>query len=670
MTYAAIFLGAFLTFAIQPVMAKLLLPWFGGSAAVWVTCMLFFQCALVAGYLGAYLASRFLAPCAQAWGLAALLVSSLALLPVSPSLAWRPLDGHAPVAHILLLLLRFVGAPYVLVTATGTLLQTWFARTTKRDPYALFALSNLGSLLGLLVYPFVVERWWSTHAQTRSWAVVYALFVGVTVVTAFGHVRAPVPLAVRPDRDDGPLSWRSLAVWLAFPACATLLLLAITNDLSEDVASTPFLWVLPLSLYLLSFIVCFQAPQMYRRGVFVPLLAVALVVMGYVRWRGSLELDAWPRIGTCAAALFIACMVCHGEVWRRRPSPGHLAAFYLTVAAGGALGGVCAAVVAPLVLPYTAELRIGLFACALLTAGALLREIRGRPRLWVALASAAYLVGLGVFLAMSLVSALAGSRVVARNAYGSLREFDGHLRSGAPYRKMAHGTIVHGIQWLAPERGREPTAYFCPTSGIGLAFAERGDAPRKVGVIGLGVGTLAVYAKPGDRWRYYELNPLVIELARRDFTFIADARAPIDIVEGDARLSLSREPPQDLDLLVLDAFAGDAIPVHLLTREAFALYLTHLAPGGLIAAHVSNRNLDLVPVVADAARELHLEARVVESRGAISDDAYCFRATWVLVAREAARFARPPLEDLPRVTPPTDFTGWTDDRSSVLAVLK
>jgi hypothetical protein len=402
--------------------------------------------------------------------------------------------------------------------------------------------------------------------------------------------------------------------------------------------------------------------------VFIPLLAVALVVMGYVRWRGSLELDAWPRIGICVVGLFVACMVCHGEVWRRRPPPARLAAFYLIVATGGALGGVCAAVVAPLLLPYTLELQIGLFACALLAAAPLVREARGRRRAWVALASVAYLVGLGGLLTKSVTSALEGSRVVARNAYGSLREFDGHLRSGASYRKMAHGTIVHGIQWLAPERHREPTAYYCPESGIGLALRDRDDSPRTIGVIGLGVGTLAAYAKLGDHWRFYELNPLVIELARRDFTFLSDAPG-VDIVEGDARLSLSRESPRGFDILVLDAFAGDAIPVHLLTREAFALYLTHLAPDGLIAAHVSNRNVDLVAVVADAAQVFHLQARVVESYGAINDAWYCFRATWILMTRDVARFDQP-FADLPRAPPKPGFAGWTDDRSSVLSVLR
>jgi hypothetical protein len=688
-------------------MAKLLLPWFGGSAAVWVTCILFFQCALVAGYLVAYLASRFLAPRVQAWTLAALLLPSLALLPISPSPAWRPIDGHAPIAHILVLLLRFAGAPYVLLTATGPLLQTWFvARHAGRDPYRLFALSNLGSLLGLLAYPFAFEPLWSSHEQTRLWAAAYAFFVAIAVTVAVGQARASAtalaPLSTA--RGDTP-SWQTVGAWLALPACATLLLLAITNHLTEDVAATPFLWVVPLALYLLSFIVCFQMPRLYRRGVFIPLLAVALVVMGYVRWRGSLELDAWPRIVMCVVGLFVACMVCHGEVWRRRPAPARLAAFYLTVAFGGALGGVCAAVVAPLLLPYTVELQIGLFACALLVGAPLIREVQGlsrpqsdregRRRAWVALSSVVYLVGLGALLTKSVTSALEGSRVVARNAYGSVREFDGHLRSGAQYRKMAHGTIVHGIQWLAPERHREPTAYFCPDSGIGLALRDRDDAPlsrgapppepprgfasnrsaalrdsRTIGVIGLGVGTLAAYAQPGDHWRYYELNPLVIELARRDFTFLSDAAASVEMVEGDARLSLSRESPRGFDILVLDAFAGDAIPAHLLTREAFALYLTHLAPAGLIAAHVSNRNVDLVPVVADAAEVFHLQSRVVESYGAINDASYCFRATWILLTRDAARFDRPPFADLPRALPKPGFAGWTDDRSSVLSVLK
>ncbi len=541
-----IFLGAFLLFAVQPVIAKLLLPWFGGSAVVWVTCMLFFQTALVLGYLVAYLGRRFLAPRAQAWTHALLLCGSLALLPITPGVGFRPTSGDAPTSQMLLVLLRFVGAPYVLLAASGPLFQSWFVdRYPGRNPYRLFALSNLASLLAVIAYPFAIEPRWSSPEQSRLWTFGYMGFVGLGVILALATPRGQRrPVAVSVD-DDPPPSRSARFFWLALPACASALLLAITNHLTQDIAAMPLLWIVPLTLYLLSFIFCFEYSRAYRRIVFMPLLAIALAAMAYFRRPEAVHLGLWAHVIIYSAGLFVVSMVCHGEVARRKPAPQRLAGFYLVIACGGALGGIAVGLIAPLVLAYSAELEIGLVACAALAAAALIvnngdaqNDERAR-RLFIF--AGAYVFGLFIYVALALGDTLGDARLVVRNAYGSLREFDTTSPSGDVYRRLAHGRITHGAQWLTPARRREPTTYYCPTSGAGLALKEHhATEPRTVGVIGLGTGTLAAYAKPGDSWRFYDINPLVIEIAQRDFTFVADSGAHIDIVGGDARLSLER----------------------------------------------------------------------------------------------------------------------------------
>jgi SAM-dependent methyltransferase len=680
---SAIFLSAFLLFEVQPIIARFVLPWFGGSAAVWTTCMLFFQAALVLGYLQGFATHRWLKPRQQAWLHLALLAGSLLLLPIVPAPSWKPLGTEEPIGRILALLLRCVGLPYVLLATTGPLFQSWFVRQYPgRNPYRLYALSNLASMLALLGYPLIVEPLWSSPQQARGWSWGYACFAALGGAVALRTALAREPAAAVAPATSAPESlgdypsprWHTYLFWLLLPACASTLLLAITNHLTQDVAAIPLLWILPLCLYLLTFILCFEYPHLYRRRLLLPSLALALAAMAYLRWSGADK----PRLGwiiaVYSAGLFVCCMVCHGELVRRRPPPVRLTTYYLFMALGGALGGGAVGLAAPLLLHSAIELEIALGACALLAIASLYADRSAIERPWLGITSIGYGLALLVFLAISIGDSLGDVHLAVRNFYGSLRVMQGgDAGTRDEYRKLLHGNINHGAQWLHPSRARQPTTYYCPDSGAGLALTQHhADRPRTLGVIGLGAGTLATYAHRGDRLRIYDINPLVIDLAGREFSYVRDARAAganVQIATGDARLSLEREPPQGFDVLAVDAFSGDAIPVHLLTREAFQLYFRHLQPDGVLAVHISNRHLDLAPVLADAAAAFGRKARVVESEED-EEDGYCFSSTWVLLTASEELFARKAFAGAGKVEPKKGFRAWTDEYSNLVRVLK
>jgi hypothetical protein len=676
---------------VQPIIAKMILPWFGGSSAVWSTCMLFFQVALLLGYLYAHWLHEKLAPRKQAIAHIATLAVSFAALPILPNPGWKSAGVAHPSLTILALLALTVGLPYFLLSSTSPLLQAWYARTHREGlPYRLFALSNFASMLALLSYPFLVEPNLPARMQGLVWSAAYVCFAALCGTTAWrSSTRASAPHAA--DREgaqaiDGEPAWALRLLWLGLAACASVLLLAVTNHLTQDVAAIPFLWIMPLSVYLLSFIICFESPRFYRRAVFIPLLAAALGFMAYRLWpyrtyfnpRWLSFLTHMPMrwiIGCFAAGLFVCCMVCHGELARLKPHPRYLTGFYVTVSLGGAMGGLFVGLVAPNLFRAYYEFPIGLGLCAavasLVFARELWRRSGWRPR-WGAAALAAVLCGYLACLGVVMWEMVDGYRVVARNFYGLLRvEDEGNPKVDEDAcRRLIHGIINHGEQFLRAPYRQQPVTYFCPQSGIGRAMQAQRGSPRRIGILGLGCGTLAAYGQPGDTLRIYEINPLVLDIARTEFTYLRDTPARVEIALGDGRLVLESEPSQQFDLLVMDAFSGDSVPVHLITREAFRTYFRHLKSNGILAVNISNAYLDLQPVMERAAAAFDKVALAYYYQPE-EDDFLCFACSWTLVMDRATAAAHPDLQNAGQVLrQERPFRTWTDDFSNMFSILR
>ena len=672
-----IFVSAFLLFQVQPLIAKQILPWFGGSAAVWTTCMLFFQMALLLGYAYAHWATTSLSPKRQATVHVTLLCISLLSLPVIPSAWWKPAGTDDPLFRILGLLAATIGLPYFLLSSTSPLLQAWMARIgTGSIPYRFFALSNLGSMLALLSYPIVVEPALTNKQQAWYWSAGYLLFGGLCAYTALPASRSVLALQRTPEPDiaaSAPSS-KDYAIWIALAGSASALLLAVTNHLTSNVASIPFLWVLPLALYLLSFILCFESSFWYRRVIFLPLFAAAIAGLAYGIGGGFGDIGFRKQIAYYAGCLFVCCMVCHGELARTKPAARYLTGFYLMMSVGGAIGGLLVAYVAPRTFNAFYEFPIAIV-CATLAVLAIYFQddsIMGSlrsPRQWVWLLSFFGIVYLGHYLYMGVRDAADSPVFSGRNFYGALRVNDTPKTAEQDaIRSLTHGTINHGDEFLDPVRRHQPTTYYGLQSGIGRAIRElETDGPLKVGVIGLGTGTIAAYSRPFDTYRYYEINPLVLQIAHKYFYYLDDSKAKLDVVLGDARLSLEREPPQNFDVLAVDAFSSDSIPVHLLTREAFALYWKHMKPDGILAIHVSNRYLDLGPVVEQEAKALGKPDLMIASEETEAEDTST--ADWVLVTTRpsAIDHLRPFAE---KIANKPGLRMWTDDYSNLWQILK
>jgi hypothetical protein len=670
-------LSAFLLFAVQPVIAKMILPWFGGTSAVWATCMLFFQAVLLLGYLYAHWLHEKLPSRRQAWLHMAVLAASLAALPIVPNAAWKVVASGNPSLRILALLAVTVGAPYFLLSSTSPLLQAWYARHhTGGMPYRLFALSNGASMLALLSYPFLVEPNLSTRTQAIAWSAGYIVFAALCGLTALRLSSQPTVAATAAEDDaGGPPASADRFLWLTLSACASVLLLAVTNYLTQDIAAIPFLWILPLSIYLLSFIVCFEAPRVYRRIVFLPLAAAALGFMGYELWPYHKGMAMRPSIALFAAALFICCMVCHGELVRVKPHPRYLTRFYVAVSLGGVSGGLFVGLLAPGIFHAYDEFPIGLALCALLVFRVLYPDAWRLPRMWKWLATGALAAVVCSYLAGMLLvmqEMTGGYRLAERNFYGQLRvreEGDPKTDEFANLQ-LVHGAINHGEQFLREPYRHEPVTYFCPDSGVGRAMhAQQGHA-RRIGILGLGCGTLAAYGQAGDTIRIYEINPLVVDIANQYFTYLRDTPAKVEITMGDGRLNLESEPSQQFDILVMDAFSGDSVPVHLLTREAFRTYFRHLKPDGILVVNITNNYLDLEPVMERAADALDKVAYAYDFEPD-PDDSVCFSSSWALIMDRRTWEAHPTLHSGARLLRPVrKFRIWTDDFSNMFGILR
>jgi hypothetical protein len=764
-----IFLSAFLLFQVQLIVGKQLLPWFGGTPAVWNTCLVFFQLLLLAGYAYAHaVTERLKARTLSRTHIAVMAISVVVLIvlatrwrsPIFPSNTWRPQNPSFPTWGIVLLLSASVGLPFFLLSTTGPLVQAWFSRSCPQEsPYHLYALSNLGSLLGLLTYPFLFEPNLSLRNQGWVWTVGYVVFVLACAACAVlfarasaGATAAETPTVARGGSDDSaderPTGVQRL-LWVGLAACGSVMLLSVTNLISQEIAVVPFLWALPLSIYLLSFVVSFHEKQVYRRGIFQVLFAVTAVWGGVLFLMGE-HVKVLTQICGFGSLLFAACMVYHGELAQLKPKPRQLTSFYLHIASGGALGSVLVGLIAPHVFPAIWEFQLGLWASGLLVAWVLWRDkgswLHDHPR-WLAplvavgAAAVADYIGVpttilhikplyfhifvGALAALTLGTIVTGLKLPARhpltlrvvvlcgwclfgmlfviqaqrqesrsvlltrNFYGTLRVTYDEPIAERHALVLRHGVTLHGAQVQAARQRRFPTTYYGVSSGIGLLLRNHpnrsqtdAEARRlRVGVVGLGVGTLATYGQPGDFFRFYEMNPEVVRLAKGPgalFTYLNDSPAQTDVVIGDGRVSLDQElaggdaqkDAQKFDVLVVDAFSSDSIPLHLLTREAMEIYVRHLRnPQSVLAFHVSNRSLDLRPVLLGLAESQHLHlVRVLVPTPQFQEET---PSDWVLMAADPAILQIPALAQ--KATPvhldrPAPL--WTDDYSNLLQVLR
>lgn len=664
----SILLGAFLLFLLEPLFAKLILPWFGGSAAVWATCLVFFQSALLLGYLYADVTTRCLTPARQSILHIALLLASLLFLPITPHSSWRPQATSDPAWRILGLLTTSVGLPFVLLSATTPLVQTWYARArAASEPYHLFALSNFASLLALVSFPFLIEPRIPSHQQEVLWSALFGAFVVLCSLAAWRASRS-VPFATAPPASAAEASarptLREKLLWLGLSACGSMLLLSITNHLTENVAPIPLLWVLPLALYLLTFTLAFHRPSLYSRWWMVRLFSVALGSLGYAIYDPSFTESLQVSVPLFCVGLFLCCLFCHGELAKRRPASSHLTSFYLMISLGGALGAVFVGLLAPHIFRAIYEFPLALVLTAALATAVLWPEGWLERAFW-----AAATVAMAVVLVRNVRAHEKDAILVVRNFYGALRVKEQHDWLKQPYHTLYHGRIEHGAQFLNPPQSLQPTTYYGPDSGVGMALHHYSGSPKRVGVIGLGAGTLAAYGKAGDFFRFYEINPLMPAIATTSFRYLLDTPARTDIVMGDARLSLASEPPQQFDVLAVDAFSGDAIPVHLLTKEAFSLYLHHVKPDGVLAIHTSNTYLDLAPVVQLLANDAGYPVRLITNGDNLRK--LIDSSDWALVTHNA-HF----LNDLDTsvmvdpISVPAHLRLWTDDYNNLFQILR
>ncbi len=670
----SIFLSAFLLFQIQPMIGKLILPWFGGTPAVWSTAMLFFQTLLTGGYAYAYwLVKR---P-KQGWIHLTLLGMTVAILAalglVWPSPITLPADAHPavskfPVFEVFLILTVSVGLPYFVLAANGPLMQAWYSRIFPERSYArLYALSNVGSLLGLLAYPVLVEPSFTVLQQGWAWTVGFVFFAVVAGVLSY-RARSGVVIVVDVSTPKPVPALRLL--WIILSGTASLFLLSVTNQVSQEVAVIPFLWILPLAVYLLSFVLAFSDSRWYERRMYALLFSLASIAMLWTLANaGSLNVIA--QIAIYNLLLFLGCMICHGELYRLRPHADHLTNFYLMVSLGGAAGGIFVNLIAPFIFTGYWEFYLAWLITMIFLVVLLLPRFSAEVNLQTRTMGLSFLIGV-LLLSLGL-NRFEKAQFVERNFYGVIRVRNLDRDSIS----MIHGMTVHGVQYL-DDRTR-PTSYFVQDSGVGLLLLNhpRRGQNLRVGVLGLGIGTLATYAQDGDLYRFYEINPVVVQLAEGQggyFSFLKDSKADVVTVTGDARISLDQElaagQPQNFDVLILDTFSSDAIPVHLVTKEAFALYLKHLAADGVIAAHISNRHLNLRPVFWQVAQEFGLAIVQVNRSASTSDNG--FLSEWILLARD------PELLEIPAIQSraisfdgfTTNIKLWTDDYSNLFQILK
>jgi hypothetical protein len=604
--------------------------------------------------------------------------------PVTPAANWRPASTDYPVLSIFFILALSVGLPFFVLSTNSPLMQAWFNRANPgRSPYWLYALSNIGSLLSLIIYPTVIEPALTLQWQGWAWSGSYLLFVLLAgrnaLINLRGSQTAPSPALEVPQPDKQKTPAATYALWILLSACASLLLLAITSQITQEVAAIPFLWVLPLSIYLLSFVLAFSSKRWYQRKPFGLLLL--LTTGGWVYITIVPYANLILQIAIYNLLLFAATMICHGELYALRPQASALTQFYLLNSIGGAAGALFVNLAAPFIFPVFWEHYFGIACVWILLAVLSFQPTGPRAEARFGLFTGASALAVTIFAVFLLLITASGSLFVRRNFYGVVhvnRTLLGAQQSLA--NKLVHGSTAHGFQYLDANLLRVPTSYYGKDSGVGLAILNnpRYGAGLRVGVLGLGVGTLAAYGQPQDSYRFYEINPVVIDLANGQdglFSFVKDSPAHIQIIEGDARLSLEKElaaqQANNFNILVLDTFSSDSIPVHLVSQQAFGIYLQNLAPDGLLAANISNIRLDLRPVLFQLAQAYHLQMAVIEHESDKNDPSN-FPSTWVLLTRNPGLLAAPAIanQNAGLTGFRTDTRLWTDDYSNLFQILK
>jgi hypothetical protein len=726
-----IFFAALLLFLVQPMFARMVLPLLGGSPAVWNTAMVFYQAALLAGYAWAHFGSRWLGVRKQAAIHAALMLAPLLVLPLAVPAGWTPPTQSNPMPWLLALLCVAVGLPFFVVSTTSPLLQKWFAATGHRhagDPYFLYAASNAGSLLALVSYPALVEPNLKLEGQSRFWSASYGvmvvLVIGCAVALWRSKLLAPAGLNSVPGEvstvaaQNQAIELKRRARWVLLAFVPSSLMLGVTTFLSSDIAAVPLLWVIPLGLYLLTFILAFARRQFLSQTVLRRALPIAVVPL-VVAFTAQASQPIWLLMLLHLIAFFVASLLCHGALAADRPDTKHLTEFYLWLSVGGVLGGAFNALLTPLVFTSVAEyplalvvacwvgLRnegsdesprerrndlvwpalLGMAAAALVLAletapwktnSAVTALVFGLPTLvcfFFSKRPLRFALGMGVILlAGGLHPGEKGRVLYAERSFFGVHRVT--LDPSGQYHLLVHGKTLHGVQSLDPVRRRESLTYYHRTGPIGQVLEAYGqDASRKIAAVGLGAGSLAAFGLPKQEWTFYEIDPVVLKLAHdeRFFSFLRDSPANVRFVLGDARLSLGKAHDGEFNLMVLDAYSSDAIPVHLVTREALALYLKKLAAGGILAFHISNLHLDLQPAFGNLARDAGLACLVQDDTDVSAEEVARgkYPSQWLVMARHAddlARFAKDsrwvPYRGDPRLPV------WTDNYSSLLQVFQ
>ena len=682
----SIFLSAFLLFQVQPMIARYILPWYGGSASVWSTCLLFFQAGLLLGYGYSHVLTKYFELKTQVKIHIALLVISFIVLPVTPGEWLKPQDSGNPVFGIITLLTITVGFPYLMVSTTGPLLQYWFSLSfPKKSPYSLYALSNFGSLLGLITYPILIEPFLNLKTQTLFWSAGYFLFAIFCGYTAYSvrNIKQVIKESVQiKSIKNENYNW---IFWLLLSFMGTFMLLSISNKLTQDLVVVPFLWIIPLSLYLVSFIVAFGNPKWYNRKLFFMSMVLILAMILKMELQFEFVNREKPITATIlwyCLGVFNVCLILHGELSRIKPKENKLTFYYLMISLGGVLGGMVCNFILPILFNGFWEVYFGFIGFVILITWLLLKnehELKsGSKRLLFS--SAAVIAIIGILISFIRIYTAYNKDVIAssRNFYGVLRVADDNKNSAFWFRRLIHGDIMHGGQFIQKEYKRSPVSYYGPLSGVGLALTEhpsRTDSVKKgikVGMIGLGVGCISIYGNEKDVFRYYEINPLVENMARKYFTYLDDSKFKTDVIIADGRTALEKElketGSQQFDVLAIDAFTGDMIPTHLLTKEAIELYLKHLKDDGILVFNITNKYLNIFSVLEGQSKTLNMPLYFFQQA---PDQSGLTLAYWALFTKNEKFISKESVKksivSFNSQGYPTIF--WTDDYSSILPLI-
>lgn len=704
----SILLSAFLVFQIQPVFSKMILPWFGGSPAVWTACLMFFQLTLLAGYAYAFSINRLLPIKGQAVAHLALVLASLLFLPIIPADSAKPTDGAFPILRILWVLISTIGLPYFLLSSTAPLFQAWYAaKLPGRIPYRLYALSNVGSLVALLSFPFIIEPMMSSTLQAYAWSagfITFGVFTALLTIVIFqtnNDPLIPTPEALlnaNQDIGESKVTLKNWLVWISLAAIGSFTLLSISNHLSQELTVSPLMWVLPLSLYLITFIINFDRPQWYNRQAWAIASLVGIFAFASLKNEklterfdalfnniglglsiGDYEYDVIVQSSFALASLFFICMVAHGELVRNKPAANRLTSFYMAMATGGALGGMTVAMLCPSVFTTFFETPVTLILGLALTLW-VIGQTGFHKKLPASTGTRIACVAIGLYLSVIILKCEwsgvnEDTFAKYRNFYGTLRvDIENVGNSEHQGYGLYHGNTFHGFQFTDPEMRTKPTTYYAHSSGLGAAFKhlQNNNESLRVGIVGLGTGTTAIYSRENDYFHFYEINPLVIKIAENTFSYLDASKGKVETTLADARIAMEREENQKYDLIVLDAFSGDGIPAHLLTVEAFDVYKKHLAPNGIVAVHISNRYLNLFPVVAGTAGHHNLEMVYIEYLPDEDSGMEEASSDWILLTNNQEFIEDKEVQELSQ--DPRNYyqspIKWTDQYSNLIEVMK